>query len=115
MSIHDPITSEDDPRFISAKNGILEMAKNRPAEGYNVIYVDYPWLYKNWSSKGANRDALKQYPCMSTELLCKLPVESLASKNCVLFMWCTWPLEEDDCFPFEVIGNIHENAELLND
>jgi len=92
MNIHDPITSEDDPRFISAKNGILEMAQNRPAGGYNVIYADYPWLYENWSSKGADRGALKQYPCMSIELLYKLPVGALASNNCVFLMWCTWPM-----------------------
>ena len=92
MNIHDPITSEDDPRFISAKAGILEMAQNRPAGGYNVIYIDYPWLFNTRSEKGKGKSADKHYPCISTELLCKLPVEALASNNCVLIMWCTWPL-----------------------
>ena len=90
--INSPIISELDPRFISAKQGIMEMAQDAPCGGYNVIYVDDPWYYANFSLKGAKKGALKHYPCMSTELLCKLPIGALAADNCVLLMWCVWPL-----------------------
>ena len=91
MKIHDPITSEDDPRFIGAYNGLMRAAQNRPAGGYNVIYVDDPWLFDTRTKEGKDKSADRHYPCMSTELLCKLPIGGLASKNCALLMWCTWP------------------------
>lgn len=69
-----------------------EAARNRPAGGYKVIYADPAWLFNNWSHKGANRGALKHYPCMTTELIAKLPVASLTAENSVLFMWSCWPL-----------------------
>ena len=89
--IHAPIVSENDPRFIKACKQITQLAANRPQGGYSVLYFDDPWYYRNWSSKGADRGALKHYPCISTELLCRLPVGALAADNAVMLMWVTWP------------------------
>lgn len=31
------------------------------------------------------------YPCMTLEELCSLPVTDIAAKDCILFMWATFP------------------------
>ena len=55
---------------------------------YDVILADPPWAYSNSGTRGA---ALNQYPTMSAEDICALPVEALASENAILILWCTWP------------------------
>ena len=56
---------------------------------YNVIYADPPWRYEQKSLQGA---AQKHYPTMSIDELCALPVMSIAAKDCILFLWTTFPM-----------------------
>lgn len=56
---------------------------------YNVIYADPPWRYEQKSLQGA---AEKHYPTMSIDELCALPVMSIAAKDCILFLWTTFPM-----------------------
>jgi len=63
-----------------------------PAGKYRVIYADPPWQYNNSSF---TTSAEGQYPTMSTEEICNLPVKDLADDNAVLFLWVTNPLLED--------------------
>lgn len=56
---------------------------------YNVIYADPPWRYEQRSLQGA---AEKHYPTMSIDELCALPVMSIAAKDCILFLWTTFPM-----------------------
>ena len=55
---------------------------------YQVIYADPPWSYRRGKGQGA---AQNHYPTMTDQDLYQLPVSSLADKNCVLFLWCTFP------------------------
>lgn len=55
---------------------------------YKVILMDPPWTYNN-KAKGS---ADKRYDVMSLEDLKKLNIIKLADKDCVLFMWATFPL-----------------------
>lgn len=55
---------------------------------YEIIYADPPWTYKD---RGCNGAAAKQYNLMKEAEIKNLPVEKLADKNCVLFMWTTYP------------------------
>ena len=59
---------------------------------YDVIYADPPWSYKVWSKKGTGRSAESHYPTMSTESIKELSVSRLASENCALFLWITFPM-----------------------
>lgn len=55
---------------------------------YNIIYADPPWHYR------CNRQlstAEKHYPTMSLNQILELPVSRLADKDCVLFLWITFP------------------------
>lgn len=56
---------------------------------YNIIYADPPWRYEQKRLQGA---AEKHYPTMGIKEMCALPVADLADKDCVLFMWVTFPM-----------------------
>ena len=63
-----------------------------PNKKYNIIKADPPWHFKSRSEKGEGRNATQHYDCMSLKDICDMPVEEIADKDCVLFMWCTDPL-----------------------
>ena len=63
-----------------------------PNKKYNIIYADPPWTFKNYNNEKSNHNPDHHYPCMSIEDISKLPVEKLADKNCILFLWVTDPL-----------------------
>jgi len=58
---------------------------------FSVLYVDPPWSYKVYSKKGQGRSAENHYHTMSTEDIFNLDVAGLADKDCVLFLWVTFP------------------------
>lgn len=62
---------------------------------YQIIYADPPWQYKTWSEKGKGRCAERHYQTMKKEDIQALPVPMLAEKNCVLFLWVTFPCIEE--------------------
>ena len=57
-------------------------------EPYPILYADPPWRYDQKSLQGA---AEKHYSTMSMEELCGLPVERIAAKDSLLFLWATFP------------------------
>ena len=66
---------------------------------YKIIYADPPWRYARSKVQGA---AEKHYPTMSIEELCALPVKEIADKDCILFLWATFPqLKERRAFPLK--------------
>jgi N6-adenosine-specific RNA methylase IME4 len=56
---------------------------------YKVILADPAWSFRNYK-KAAH--GAPQYPTMSVEEMGKIPVRTWADKNCLLLMWCTWPM-----------------------
>ena len=63
----------------------MNKEKDEDNKKYGVIYADPPWKYMD------RRSAERHYPTMSIDEICKLPVEKIADKDCVLFMWITFP------------------------
>ena len=55
---------------------------------YNIIYADPPWQYARSKVQGA---AEKHYRTMSVDDICKLPIAEICCKDCILFMWATFP------------------------
>jgi len=70
-----------------------------PNKKYKIIYADPPWRFKNWSmdelakrgEKWARKNGRSPYDVMDNEDIYKLPVQQLADKNCILFLWATYP------------------------
>lgn len=66
---------------------------NFPEKKYNIIYADPAWTYKVWSGKGKEKkSAENHYDCMDDDDIFNLPVETIAEKDCILFLWVTYPL-----------------------
>lgn len=66
---------------------------------YQIIYADPPWRFKNWSmselakrgEKWARKNGRSPYDVMNNEDIYKLPIQQIADKNCILFLWATYP------------------------
>lgn len=56
---------------------------------YNIIYADPPWNYDDKSCQGTMS---KHYNGMTIFELTQLSVEKISDKNCILFLWATYPM-----------------------
>ena len=59
---------------------------------YNIIYADPPWHFRTYSDKGNGRSALQHYNCMSINDIYDLPVNTICSNDCILFIWVIDPM-----------------------
>lgn len=59
-----------------------------PDGRYQVIVSDPPWKYDSRAEDASHRGK-NQYPDMTTEEICRLPVASLSQKDCILWLWTT--------------------------
>lgn len=57
-----------------------------------MIYADPPWRYEMYKGQGMVE---RHYPTMPLEDIKALPVGELADKDCVLFLWATFPLLQE--------------------
>lgn len=60
--------------------------------GYNLLHIDPPWGFENWSEKGEGRNPNQHYETMGWEEIAALPVGELARGDCACFLWCVDPL-----------------------
>lgn len=58
---------------------------------YKIIYADTPWQYRVYSKKGQGRSAENHYHTMNIKDIMALPVDKIADKDCILFLWITFP------------------------
>ena len=63
-----------------------------PDKKYNIIYADPPWSYQDKNCSGSCEN---HYKTLSIKDLCDLPIQEIAAKDCVLFLWATYPLIKD--------------------
>lgn len=81
-----------------------KMFDGLPLFGFDVIYVDPPWPFVNYSAKGEGRNPNRHYNTMSIEQIKELPVGHLAAQNCVLFLWVTDPILHEAMKTIEAWG-----------
>lgn len=63
---------------------------------YQIIYADPPWTFKTYSEKGKlKKSAECHYSCMKKKDIQQLPIQKIASDDCVLFLWVTFPCLEE--------------------
>jgi N6-adenosine-specific RNA methylase IME4 len=53
---------------------------------YQIIYADPPWKYRG---KMMNSSVTDHYQWADLKDICGFPINELADKNCILFMWVT--------------------------
>ncbi|WP_397575766.1 MT-A70 family methyltransferase [Sphingorhabdus sp.] len=95
-----------DAKVRTRHNTLEEVYPTLPDEKYDIIYADPPWDYGGkmqfdlTSKKDFNKGFEKKifisaanfkYPTVKTKELMRLPVESIAADDCLLFMWATNP------------------------
>lgn len=61
------------------------------ASAYDLIMIDPPWLTKMRSPKGEAKSFSRHYGGMTFDAIAALPVGDLMARDCVVFLWCTWP------------------------
>ena len=59
---------------------------------YNIIYADPPWRYQDRKCNGACEF---HYNTMKIDNICELPVKDITDKDCVLFLWTTYPMLQE--------------------
>jgi len=68
---------------------------------YQIVYADPPWGgRKNFRGRGE----IKFYRTMNTLDIINLPIDSIADKNCALFLWVTLPMIKDGLHVLECWG-----------
>lgn len=72
---------------------------NLPMFGFDFIMADPPWHFATHSAKGQGKGAARHYRTWTLRKVKALPVGQLASRDCVLFLWCTSPLMLDPLRP----------------
>ena len=59
-----------------------------PDKRYDIIYADPPWQDKGLLRNGVRTyQASDIYPTMSQQDICNLPVPTIVSDDCLLFLW----------------------------
>ncbi len=75
---------------MNIKQNEVDLLEQTKGNKYDIILADPPWSYQQFSEK-KHGSAKAHYDLMSNEDLYELPVEAIAKKDCVLFMWATFP------------------------
>lgn len=66
---------------------LAEFSDLRPVGGFDLIMADPPWPYEMRSEKGYARSPEAHYDTMPVADIKAMPVESLAAKDCLLWLW----------------------------
>ena len=85
-----------------------------PDKKYQIIYADPPFTYHIVRDKEFNQNGTKRklrmgstknhYETMSFESICNLPIQSIADKNCYLFLWASSPTLKEALQLIEIWG-----------
>lgn len=80
---------------------------------YQIILADPPWAFSAWSAKGMGRSADNHYPTLGLESIKALPVRDLAAKDCVLFLWATFPMLKEAFSVIEAWGFTYKTVAFV--
>lgn len=58
---------------------------------YGAIIADPPWAYEMRAESGYAKSPEAHYETMSEAEIAALPVGHLAGRDCLLWLWSTWP------------------------
>lgn len=83
-----------------------------PNKKYQVIYADPPWTYKQ-QGKTARGIAANNYPTMTTEDICNLPIDRIKTDTTILLMWATFPNISEALKVIDAWGFIYKTAAFV--
>jgi N6-adenosine-specific RNA methylase IME4 len=93
-----PLTQQNKPRFFDpalpgryvygdARKLNLQELGGVPFKG---IILDPPWEFEVWEPETGNGKG-PEYPVMTMEEICDLPIPAIADKDCILYLWSVNP------------------------
>jgi len=62
-----------------------------PDKKYQIIYADPQWNGLGWNNGSGLKCPANHYEVQDIDWIKSLPVKNIASKNCALFLWVTFP------------------------
>ena len=62
-----------------------------PNKKYNIIYADPPWNGLGWNNGSGNKCPANHYKVQDIKWIKSLPVATICSDVCFLFLWVTFP------------------------
>jgi len=68
---------------------------------YQILYADPPW---NYNDQGCQGTMANHYRGMKLKDIKNLDIESICDKDCVLFMWVTYPMLKEGLAVMEAWG-----------
>ncbi len=78
-----------------------------PLFGFDLIMVDPPWSFANYSAKGMAKAPAMKYRTWTLDKVKRFPVGQLASRDCTLFLWACSPLLFDADRPaYSPVGDV---------
>jgi N6-adenosine-specific RNA methylase IME4 len=92
------IAKQEDKKVLRARRERDLAAKQRalPDKKYGVVYADPEWRFEPYSREsGMSRAADNHYPTSAVDEISRRPVDKIAAKDCVLFLWATVPMLPD--------------------
>ncbi len=66
---------------------LAEFVALRPVGGFDLIMADPPWSYEMYADSGYARAPEAHYATMPLDRIKAMPVEALAGRNCLLWLW----------------------------
>jgi N6-adenosine-specific RNA methylase IME4 len=67
------------------------IAPQLPAGEFDLLYADPGLVFQGWSHKGEDRSPQHHYRCEPVDVICGLPVASIASVDAILAIWAYGP------------------------
>ena len=64
----------------------------RPVGGFDLIMADPPWSYEMYAETGYAKSPDAHYATLSVDQIKALPVEALAARDCLLWLWAVGPM-----------------------
>jgi N6-adenosine-specific RNA methylase IME4 len=80
-------------KLVEIARGDEPLVGNATAARYPLIYADPPWRYEHVETE--SRAIENQYPTMSLEEICSMPLSEITTDDAILFMWTTSPKLEE--------------------
>lgn len=71
---------------------IAQFIALRPAGGFQLIMADPPWSYEMFSEAGHEKSPHAKYACLGLDALKAMPVEVLAARDALLWLWTVNPM-----------------------
>lgn len=81
---------------------------------YKIIYADPPWHYNRRGGKNVHKGmAAQNYPTMTVEEICNLPIKDLKTDDAFCFLWATFPNIKEALQVMQAWGFIYKTAAFV--